>query len=119
LDAGAAGRADPGDAGAASDVDAGSTGGEGADSPFDANECGAVGGECMGIGECLNSGGQSTPPEIACEGGIGVACCVPYERCGEVDIECCSDGTTYRPACDGDQFVCVVGEQFPLGGCPL
>jgi hypothetical protein len=80
--------------------------------------CTEVGGVCTSIGGCLQSGGYSTPPEISCEGGVGITCCVAGDRCGEVDIECCADGTTFRPACDAGEFVCVAGEPHPLGSCP-
>jgi hypothetical protein len=131
-----AGRSDHGsvkDAGAANDAAAGGGGGGEADMPFDAGDaeccippepqpsgpsCTEAGGVCTSIGGCLQSGGYSTPPEISCEGGVGITCCVPGDLCGEVDIECCSDGTTFRPACDGGEFVCVAGEPHPLGSCP-
>jgi hypothetical protein len=82
------------------------------------SSCADVGGVCTSIGACVQSG-HPAPPEVSCGEGVGIACCVPLDRCGEVDIECCSDGTTYRPACDDGQFVCVAGEPYPLGACPF
>jgi GMP synthase PP-ATPase subunit len=33
---------------------------------------------------------------------------------GTATIKCCEGGTTFRPACDGGKFVCVVGQPHDL-----
>jgi hypothetical protein len=76
----------------------------------DAPTCTGRGGVCTSVGACLQAGGHSAPPEVACEGGPGATCCLPYDRCGEVTIECCSEGATFRPACEGGELVCAFGE---------
>lgn len=125
---GGAGGSGPDDAGGSGGKQAALDAGEPGDAavPSDGGErqpgatsCEEAGGECTSIGGCLEAGGHSTPPEIVCEGGsVGVTCCLPQDSCGEVDIDCCGDGVTFRPACDDGQFVCVVGDPHPVGACP-
>ena len=79
----------------------------------DGTTCAELGGICTSIGGCLQSGGNPALPEIACEGGVGAVCCTAHDVCGDANIECCSAGVHYRPACDNGEFVCPVGEPCP------
>jgi len=78
----------------------------------DGKMCSDLGGICTPIGGCLSSGGQFTAQDPCSE--PEQACCVSAATCGTPTIKCCEGGTTYRPACDGGKFVCVVGQPHDL-----
>jgi hypothetical protein len=81
--------------------------------------CAQAGGLCAPIGGCLDAGGYFTSTNAGCNAGGSYACCVPHAQCGEQTIDCCTDMTIYRPACDGGKLVCTLGMPFPKGTCKV
>ena len=79
--------------------------------------CAEAGGTCASISGCLMAGGYLTATNYACS--FPVSCCVPNATCGAPTIECCGDGVRYNAACQGGQFVCVVGSPVPRGTCKI
>lgn len=78
----------------------------------DGKTCADLGGICAPIGGCLSAGGHFTPQNPCAEPEQN--CCVASATCGPESIKCCEGGTTFRPACDGGKFVCVVGQPHDL-----
>ena len=77
--------------------------------------CAEAGGTCTSIAGCLMAGGYFTATNYDC--ASPGSCCVPNATCGTATIECCGDAVVYNAACQGGQFVCVVGSPVPRGTC--
>jgi len=63
------------------------------------------------------AGGYFTATSYECS--FPASCCVPNSACGAPTIECCGDGVLYKAACQGGQFVCVVGSPVARGTCKI
>jgi hypothetical protein len=54
---------------------------------------------------CNFTGGAFAP---STECGFPFVCCVPPTICGEEDVLCCNDMTSFRPACSRGQWICTI-----------
>ena len=79
--------------------------------------CAEAGGTCASISGCLMAGGYFTATNYDCS--FPGTCCVANATCGAPTIECCGDGVLYNAACQGGQFVCVVGSPVHRGTCKI
>ena len=82
------------------------------------SDCRSHGGVCAPIAGCNFAHGNFAPP--SCGSYPGVICCVPQSICGEEKLACCTDQTTFRPACDRGTFECnIAGTTLkPRDQCP-
>lgn len=82
------------------------------------SDCRSHGGVCAPIAGCNFAHGNFAPP--SCGSYPGVICCVPQSICGEEKLACCTDQTTFRPACDRGTFVCTIAGTTlkPRDQCP-
>jgi hypothetical protein len=79
--------------------------------------CAEAGGTCTSVSGCLMAGGYFTATRYDCT--FPGTCCVSNATCGTATIDCCGDGVIYTAACQGGQFVCVVGSPVPRGTCKI
>jgi len=79
--------------------------------------CAEAGGTCTSVSGCLMAGGYFTASNYNCT--FPGTCCVSNATCGTANIDCCGDGVIYTAACQGGQFVCVVGSPVPRGTCKI
>ena len=82
-------------------------GGPSGDPTVGAKDCAAVGGECVGVGDCGVGAGFLS--ETSCQSHPGVACCL--KTCGTAteDFSCCDGSAKFRPSCANGELACPAG----------
>ena len=70
------------------------------------DSCAAQGGLCATVGGCNLTGGSFALGGGGCPEFAGSVCCLPESICGEEDVVCCGETSSFRPSCERGTFVC-------------